>query len=112
MISEDDLLASYVHFDPPLYHKRAGKHQAYLIPRSGSIVKGRVAGILLCRKMDKVLGRWSVRIEVPVTLAYDNRPEYSIKEFPISDLTKESLRHRVREAYEEESCRIAGSRSV
>ena len=106
MISEDDLLASYVHFDPPLCDKRAKKHQVYLLPRSGSIVKGRMAGIVLCRKMDKVLGRWSVRIEVPVTLAYDNRPEYSIKEFPISDKTKDSLYYHVQEAFEKESRRI------
>ena len=106
MISEQHLLSAGISFDPPLYDKRAKKHRAYLIPPSGSIVKGRVTGILLYRTMDKILGKWSIRIDVPVTLAYDNRPEYVIKEFPISDLTKESLRVRVHEAFEKESRRI------
>jgi hypothetical protein len=71
MISEDDLLASSVHFDPPLYDKRAREHQAYLIPPSGSIVKGkgRVTGIALHRDLDETLEEWSTTIEVPVTLA-------------------------------------------
>lgn len=107
MISESDLLSATISFDPPLYNKRAKTHQVYLIPRSGSIVKGRVSGIMLCRTMDKVLGRWSIGIDVPVTLAYDNRPEYVMKEFPISDLMRDGLRLRVKEAFEEETDRIA-----
>ena len=106
MISEQDLLSADISFEPPIYNKRAKQHQVYLIPRTGSIVKGRVTGIVLYRNLDKVLGKWSVRIDVPVTLVYDNRPEYKIKEFPISDLTKESLRCRVEEAFVEESRRI------
>jgi len=111
MISENDLLSADVSFDPPLYYKRAKKHQVYLIPPSGSIIKGKVTGIVLCRSMDKVLGRWSIRIDIPVTLAYDNRPEYVIKEFPISNMTKDSLYQLVKEAFELESHRIErGSR--
>ncbi len=106
MISEDDLLAADVSFDPPLYKKRVKTHQVYLIPRLGSIVKGKVMGIVLSRTMDRVLGRWSITMEIPVTLAYDNRPEYEVKEFPISDLTRESLYHRILEAFQKESHRI------
>lgn len=106
MISESDLLSADISFDPPLYNKRARMHQVYLIPRSGSIVKGRLSGIFLCRTKDKVLGRSPIRIDVPVTLAYDNRPEYVMQEFPISDLTRESLRYRVQEVFEEESRRL------
>lgn len=106
MISERDLLSADISFDPPLYNKRAKKHQVYLIPRSGSILKGKVTGIVLDRDMDEVLDRWSTSIDVPVTLAYDNRPEYEVKEFPISDLTRDALRIRVKEAFEEETHRI------
>lgn len=107
MIAENDLLCADVHFDPPLYNKRAQKHQVYLIPRHGSILKGHVTGIVLYRNKDRVLGKWSIRIDVPFMLAYDNRPEYTIKEFPISDLTKDSLHYRVKEAFEDESRRIS-----
>ncbi len=109
MISEDDLLASSVHFDPPLYDKRAREHQVYLIPPSGSIVKGkgRVAGIVLHRDLDEALEEWSTMIDVPVTLTYDNRPEYVMKEFPISDQIRDSLREKVQKAFEAETHRIA-----
>ena len=106
MISEKDLLASYIHFDPALYTKRAKKHQVYLIPATGSILKGRFKGITLHRKMDKVLGKKTVLIDVPSVLLYDNRPEYEIHEFPIMDLTKETLQHRIRETCEQESQHI------
>ncbi|MFO0706707.1 MAG: hypothetical protein U0412_07610 [Nitrospira sp.] len=107
MIAESDLLSADVSFDPPLYNKRARTHQVYLIPRSGSIVKGRVMGIVLHRDVDEVLDEWSAKIDIPVTLAYDNRPEYEIKEFPISDEMRESLGKKVRKVFEEESHRIA-----
>ena len=106
MIAESDLLSADVSFDPPLYNKRAKKHQVYLIPRSGSIIKGKVTGIVLCRSMDKILGRWSIQIKVPVTLTYDNRPECAVKDFPISDRTKDNLYYYVQEAFEKESRRI------
>lgn len=106
MISENDLLSADIHFDPPLYNKRAKKHQVYLLPRTGSIVKGRVNGIMVHRKLDKLFGKRVVIVTVPPVLAYDNRPEYDIQEFPIKDLTRESLQHRVKEAFEEESKRI------
>lgn len=106
MIGEKDLLSAYVHFDPPLYNKRAREHQVYLIPRSGSILRGCFKGIVLRRDRDKVLGKWSLRIDVPLILVYENRPEYEIKEFPIRELTKESLRYRVQEAFEQETCRL------
>jgi hypothetical protein len=106
MISEDDLLASSIHFDPALYTKRARKHQVYLIPRTGSILKGRLKGITLHNKKDKLFGKRIVVVEVPAVLVYDNRPEYEIQEFPIKDLSRESLRHRVLEAYQEELRRI------
>ena len=106
MISEKDLLASDINFDPALYTKRVKKHQVYLIPTSGSVLKGRFKGITLHRKMDKVLGKKTVLIDVPSVLLYENRPEYEIQEFPIRDLTKETLKHRIREAYEQESHRI------
>ncbi len=73
---------------------------------TGSILKGRVTGITLNRKMDKVLGKRTVLIEVPSVLFYDNRPEYGIQEFSISDLTRETLKHRIRDAYDQESQRI------
>ena|ERR1043166_8594072 len=106
MISETVLLASSIHFDPALYTKRVMKHQVYLIPTTGSILKGKVKGITLHKKMDKVLGRRALVIDVPSILQYDNRPEYEIQEFPIRDLAKETLRHRIRESYEVESQRI------
>ena len=106
MISEKDLLASYIHFDPALYTKRVKKHQVYLIPTTGSVLKGRFKGITLHRKMDKVLGKRTVLIDVPSVLLYDNRPEYKLQEFPIRDLTKDALQHRIREAYDQESQRI------
>jgi hypothetical protein len=106
MISESDLLASYVHFDPPLYTKRVRKHEVYLIPPGGSILKGRFKGITLHNKMDKVLGKRTLQIDVPLVLLYDNRPEYEIQEFPIRDLTRETLRCRIRDAYDDELRRI------
>lgn len=106
MISENDLLASYIHFDPALYTKRSSKHQIYLIPPTGSILKGHFKGITLHRKMDKALGRKTLQINVPSVLLYDNRPEYELQEFPIRDLIKETLKYRIHEAFEEESRRI------
>lgn len=106
MIAEKDLLAAYIHFDPALYTKRVKKHQVYLLPASGSIVKGRFAGITLHKKMDKLFGKRTVVIEVPTVLIYDNRPEYDIQEFPISNLTRETLQHRIREAFDQETTRI------
>jgi hypothetical protein len=106
MISESDLLSAYIHFDPPLYNKRAKKHQVYLLPHTGSILKGRLNGITLHRKLDKLFGKRVVIVDVPMVLVYDNRPEYDIQDFPIKDLTRETLQHRVKEAFEEESRRI------
>lgn len=106
MISERDLLAADISFDPPIYNKRAKKHQVYLLPRTGSILKGRLNGITLHRKLDKLFGKRVVIVEVPTILVYDNRPEYDIQDFPIKDLTRETLQHRVKEAFEEESRRI------
>ena len=106
MISEEDLLASSIHFDPALYSKRVKKHQVYLIPRGGSIIKGKFKGITLYKKKDELFGKRIVVVDVPSTLQYDNRPEYENKEFPIRDLTKETLRHRVLEAYDAELRRI------
>ena len=106
MISEKDLLASYIHFDPALYTKRVTKHQIYLIPPTGSILKGRFKGITLHRQMDKGLGLRTLVIDVPSILLYDNRPEYEIKEFPIKDLTKDTLRERIHGAYDDELRRI------
>ena len=106
MISESDLLSAYIHFDPPIYNKRAKKHQVYLLPRTGSILKGRLNGITLHRKLDKLFGKRVVIVDVPRVLVYDNRPEYDIQDFPIVDLTRETLQHRVKEAFEEESRRI------
>jgi len=111
MISEVDLLASYIHFDPALYANRVKKHQVYLIPATGSILKGHFKGIMLNRKMDKVLGRRTVVIDVPSILLYDNRPEYEIQEFPVKDLTRDTLRERIREAYENELRRIRDTSS-
>lgn len=56
--------------------------------------------------MDKVLGRKIVVVDVPVVLAYDNRPEYKVQEFPVRDLTRETLQHQIQEAFEEETRRI------
>lgn len=106
MISENNLLDSYVHFDPPLYSKRAKKHEVYLIPSTGSILKGRLKGITLHKKTDKLLGRKTLIVDVPSVLQYDNRPEYEIQDFPVKDLTRETLQYRIKEAYEEESRRI------
>lgn len=106
MISEKDLLAAYIHFDPALYTKRVKKYQVYLLPASGSIVKGRFAGITLHKKMDKVFGKRTVVIAVPAVLMYDNRPEYDVQEFPISNLTRETLQQRIREEFDRESMRI------
>lgn len=106
MISENDLLLSDIHFDPALYTKRATKHQIYLIPPTGGILKGHFKGITLQQKMDKVLRRKTLQINVPSVLLYDNRPEYELQEFPIRDLMKETLRYRIHEAFEEESRRI------
>ena len=106
MISESDLLSAGIHFDPPLYNKRAKKHQVYLLPHRGSILKGRLNGITLHRKIDKLFGKRVVSVDVPAILLYDNRPEYDIQDFPIKDLTRETLQHRIREAFEEESKRI------
>ncbi len=106
MISEKDLLASSIHFDPSLYNRRAKKHQVYLIPATGSILKGRFKGIVLHKTLDKVLGKRTLLIDVPLILLYDNQPEYEIQEFPIRDLARETLQHRIREAFEEESRRI------
>jgi len=109
MISEKDLLAAYIHFDPALYTKRVTKHQIYLIPPTGSILKGRFKGITLHRKMDKVLRRKTLHINVPSILLYDNRPEYEIQEFPIRELTQETLKHQIHEAIENELRRIRES---
>jgi hypothetical protein len=51
MISEKDLLASPLLSinDPALYNTRVKKHQVYLIPPSGSVLKGRFAGTTLHR---------------------------------------------------------------
>lgn len=106
MISERDLLSADIHFDPPLYNKRVRKHQVYLLPRTGSILKGRLNGITLHRKLDKLFEKRVAIVDVPTVLAYDNRPEYDIQYFPIKDLTRETLQHRVKEAFEEESRRI------
>ncbi len=106
MISEKDLLASSIHFDPALYTRRVTKHQIYLIPPTGSILKGRFKGITLHRKMDKSLGGRTLMIDVPSVLIYDNRPEIELQEFPIRDLTKETLTYQIRDAFEEESRRI------
>src|SRR5690242_19322940 len=106
MVSEKDLLASSIHFDPPLYHKRAMKHQVYLIPPTGSLLKGRLKGIRLHKKMDKISGKRILVVDVPSVLQYDNRPEYKDQEFPIRDLTRETLRHQVLEAHEQELRRI------
>lgn len=111
MISEKDLLDSYVHFDPPLYSKRAKKHEVYLIPSTGSILKGRFKGITLHKKTDKLLGRKTLLVDVPSVLQYDNRPEYEIHEFPIRDLTRETLGYRIREAFEVETRRISATTS-
>ena len=96
MISETVLLASSIHFDSPLYRNRTKEHLVYLIPTTGSILKGKVKGIMLQEKKDKVLGKRTLVIDVPSVLQYDNRPEYEIKEFPIRDLAKETLRQRIR----------------
>ena len=106
MISDRDLLSADIHFDPPLYNKRVKKHQVYLLPRSGSILKGRLNGITLHRKLDKVFGESVVKIDIPTVLVYDNRPEYDIQDFPVKDLTRESLQYRIKEAFEQESRRI------
>jgi hypothetical protein len=106
MISESDLLSAYIHFDPPIYNKRAKKYQVYLLPCTGSILKGRLNGITLHRKLDKLFGKRVIIVEVPTVLIYDNRPEYAIQDFPIKDLTRETLQHRIKEAFEEESRRI------
>lgn len=106
MISEKDLLAADIHFDPPIYTKRARKHQVYLLPRTGSILKGRLNGITLHKKLDKLFGRRVVIVDVPTVLVYDNRPEYDIQDFPVKDLTRETLQHRIKEAFEDESRRI------
>jgi hypothetical protein len=68
MISESDLLSMTIHFDPPLYNKRVKKHQVYLIPRRGSILKGRLNGITLHRKLDKLFGKRVVIVNVPAIL--------------------------------------------
>jgi len=106
MISEKDLLAADIHFDSPIYSKRARKHQVYLLPRTGSILKGRLNGITLHRKLDKLFGKRVVIVDVPTVLVYDNRPEYDIQDFPVKDLTRETLQHRIKEAFEDESRRI------
>lgn len=106
MNSEKDILESYIHFDPPLYSKGARKHQVYLIPKTGSILKGRLKGITLHNKMDKILRKKIQKIDLPSILHYDNRPEFSIQEFPITDLTREALSLRIREEFDNESRRI------
>lgn len=106
MNSEEDIIASDISFDPPLYTKRVKKHQVYLIPKTGSILKGRLKGITLHNKMDKILRRKTQKIDVPSVLRYDNRPEYAIQEFPIRDLTRDTLRLRIREAFDNETRRI------
>ena len=106
MLSEKDLLSADIHFDSPLYNKRAKKHQVYLLPHTGSILKGRLKGITLHRKLDKLFGKRVVIVDVPTVLVYDNQPEYDIQDFPVKDLTRESLQHPIKEACEEESRRI------
>lgn len=109
MISEEDLLSADISFDPPLYNKRAKKHQVYLIAYQGGIVKGRLKGITITRTFDKILGSRIIVIEVPTVLTYDNRPEIDLPDFPLSDRTRESLQYRVRDAFEVEIRRILQS---
>lgn len=106
MVSEKDLLACTIHSDPPVYTKRVKKHRVYLIPPSGSILKGRLKGIVAHQKMDKLFGKRVLTIDVPAVLQYDNRPEYDVQEFPISNLAADTLRERIREAFEKELQRI------
>jgi hypothetical protein len=106
MLSEQDLLSADISFDPPLYNKRSKKHQVYLIAYKGSIVQGRIQGITLHRKVDRRLGGLTVAIDVPSVLIYGNRPEYDFHEFPITDLTRDILRVRIRESFDLETRRI------
>lgn len=66
-----------------------------LIPATGSILKGRLKGITLRKEMDEVLGKRIIAVDVPSILLYDNRPEYEVQEFPIKELSRETLQHRI-----------------
>lgn len=106
MLSDHDIQASQISFDPPLW-KRKKKREAFLIAHRGATLKG----ITVSQERDGLL------VRVPPVLYIINRPEHGLIESPkqpeqgyveqpLSELGRETLQRRIREAYQEEISRV------
>lgn len=99
MISQHEIENADLHFDPPLT-KRANKRKVFLIAKGGQVL----AGITV-----RVPQKGKVDVTVPAGLLYTSDPDHDFldseisrkigyQEWPLKDLTRETLALRVREA--------------
>jgi len=97
MLSDHDIQAAQVSFDPPLWQRKK-KREVFLIAHRGATLKG----ITISQEKD------GPTIRVPHVLHIVNRPEHGLIEAPkrleegyveqpVSDLARETLLRRVRD---------------
>lgn len=106
MLSDDDIQSAQISFDPPLW-KRKKKREAFLIAHRGATLKG----ITISQERD------GLSVRVPSILHIINRPEHGLIESPkqseqgyveqpLSELGRETLQRRIRDAYQVEIARV------
>lgn len=106
MLSDNDIQSAQISFDPPLW-KRKKKREAFLIAHRGATLKG----ITVSQEREGLM------IRVPPVLHIINRPEHGLIESPkqpeqgyveqpLSELGRETIQRRIRQAYQEEISRV------